>query len=119
MVFVHGYEKGGAVDSGWVQSMTAASDALFVETTARDAIRRAHVASIRKLRDSLCEPLESVEWRSLPHDLKVVVILMAGMDDGHALKNFAEFTPPEKTAIKLQIRSMKRSLEPLMALSSW
>lgn len=83
------------------------------------AIRRAHIASIRKLRDSLCEPLEFVEWRALPLDLKVVVILMAGMDSGHETKNFAEFSPPEKTAIKLQIRSMKRSLAPLMALSGW
>lgn len=83
------------------------------------AIRRAHVASIRKLRDSLCEPMESVEWRALPIAMKVVIILMAGMDEGHETKNFAEFSPPEKTAIKLQIRSMKRSLAPLMALSGW
>ena len=85
----------------------------------RDAIRRAHIASIRKLRDSLCEPLESVEWRALSHGLKVVVILMAGMDDAHAHKAFGEFTPPERDAIKSQIRSMKRALAPLMALSGW
>jgi hypothetical protein len=83
------------------------------------AIKLAHLASIKKLRDSLCEPLESVEWRALPHGLKVVVILMAGMDDGHALKNFAEFTPPEKMAVKSQLRSMKRQLAPLMALTGW
>lgn len=83
------------------------------------AIRRAHIASIKKLRDSLCEPLESVEWRSLSLDLKLVVTLMAGLDDAHASKNFAEFTPPEKAAIKLQLRSMKRALAPLMALTGW
>ena len=83
------------------------------------AIRNLHIASIKKLRDSLCEPMASVEWRSLSHGMKVVLILMAGMDDGHAVKGFAEFTPPEQAAIKLQIRSMKRSLAPLMALSGW
>lgn len=83
------------------------------------AIKLAHLASIRKLRDSLCEPLESCEWRALPHGLKVVVILLAGMDDCQALKNFAEFTPPEKTAVKLQLRNMKRQLAPLMALTGW
>lgn len=83
------------------------------------AIRRAHVASIRKLRDSLCEPLEVCEWRALPVAMKIIIILMAGMDDGHETKNFSEFSPPEKTAIKVQIRTMKRSLAPLMALSGW
>ena len=99
--------------------MMAAPDAMAAEKEAKDAIRRRHIANIRKLRDSLCEPLESVEWRSLPIDLRVGIILLAGMDEGHETKAFAEFTPPEKTAIKLQIRSMKRSLAPLMALSGW
>lgn len=84
-----------------------------------DAIRRAHLASIKKHRDSLCEPLASVEWASIPTDLKVVVILMAGMDDAHASKNYAEYTPPEQAAIKLQLKSMKRNLAPLMALTGW
>ena len=86
---------------------------------ARDAIKAEYLAKIRILRDSLCEPLESVEWRSLPHGLKVVVILMAGLDENHTGKNFAEFTPPEKAAIKLELRTMKRTLAPLMALTGW
>lgn len=94
------------------------SAAASVTSTASE-VRIKHLATIKKLRDSLCEPLESVEWRSIPHGLRVVVILMAGMDDAHALKAFVEFTPPEKTAIKLQLRSMKRNLAPLMALTGW
>lgn len=84
-----------------------------------EAIRRAHIASIRKLRDSLCEPLEVVEWRALPLSLKVVVCLMAGFDEGQELKSFAEFTVPEKDALKIQMKSMKKSLAPLMALTGW
>ena len=83
------------------------------------AVRRAHLASIKKLRDSLCEPLEVSEWRGLPREMKIVVCLMAGFDEAQESKSFAEFTPPEKFALKSQIRSMKRNLAPLMALSGW
>ena len=82
-------------------------------------VRRVYLASIKVLRDSLCEPKESVEWRSLPIQMRCVVVLMAGMDDQFSSKNFAEFTPPEKHQIKLQLRAMKRQLAPLMALTGW
>ena len=99
--------------------MTAAIDTMAEEKQALDAIRRAHVANIRKLRDSLCEPLESVEWRSIPIGLRTIIVLMAGLDEGHECKVFSEFTPPERTALKVQIRSIKRGLAPLIALSGW
>ena len=82
-------------------------------------IRREHIANIRRLRDSMCKPLAVCEWRLLPVDLKTVIILMAGFDDGNEKKDFAEFTPPEQDAIKIQIRAMKRALAPLSALSGW
>lgn len=99
--------------------MIAAGDPMVAEKEAKDAIRRAHIATIRKLRNSLCEPLESVEWRALPITLKKLSILMAGLDEGHEKKAFLEFTPPERLAIKLQLRLMKRSLAPLISLTGW
>lgn len=88
------------------------------------AVRIVELAKIRSMLADIRdghgrESLSSVEWRALPHGLKVVVILMAGMDDAHSHKAFGEFTPPERDAIKSQIRSMKRALAPLMALSGW
>ena len=82
-------------------------------------VRREHLAKIKKLRNEFCEPLAVIEWRALPHEFKVVVCLMAGFDESQEAKSFAEFTPPEQMALKVQIRLMKRNHAPLMALTCW
>ena len=92
---------------------------IALKAPAQSDIRREWLAKIKTLRASLCEPLASVEWRSLPIPMRTVIVLMAGMDDGHELKAWAELTPPEQLAIKSQIKSMKRSLAPLISLTGY
>lgn len=85
-------------------------------------VRSVEMPKIRALRDQLAakfnpESADGFEWQLMQRNLKVVVILLAGLDEGHALKRFEEFTPPERLQIKLQIRSMRRELCKLTSLA--
>lgn len=83
--------------------------------------RLVHLPKLLALRESMRakfdpENAESHEWRVMDRGLKVVVLLMAGFDDGNENKKFQEFAPPERLQIKLQLRSMRRELNKLAGL---
>lgn len=89
----------------------------FIPSTAR----LVQLPKLAALRASLVgrfnpENAEAYEWRVMDHGLKVVVLLMAGLDDANQNKKFQEFTPPERLQIKLQLRSMRRELNKLSGL---
>jgi hypothetical protein len=84
--------------------------------------RALELPKLRALRDEAaarCSPqsADSAEWQLMQRNLKVVVILLAGMDEGHERKRFEEFAPPERLQVKLQIRSMRRELCKLTSLA--
>lgn len=64
---------------------------------------------------------ENQEWFSLPMDLRMAILLLAGVDgDLQALANrdWRETPPPERAAIKTASRAIKRHSGRLVALAS-
>lgn len=82
---------------------------------------------LRELRDeaalraakSLRRDAPSLEWALLSREHKIIFLMLAGIDgevEDIALRDWLEFTPPETVAIQLAMRSMKRSLDGVVAL---
>lgn len=62
---------------------------------------------------------EAYEWARLNHAHRMMVMLLAGMDgdlDVLAARAWREFTPPERQAIKTEIRMVKRTFSRTAAL---
>lgn len=64
---------------------------------------------------------EAKEWSRIAHEQRVMLMLLAGLDGDLqtlATRAWREFTPPERSAIKSEIRAAKRAFGGLAALCS-
>lgn len=64
---------------------------------------------------------ESREWAHIGHEHRMMVMLLAGIGgdlDALATRAWREFTPPERAAIKTEMRAAKRTFSSVAALCS-
>lgn len=64
---------------------------------------------------------ESREWSGISHEHRMMVMLLAGIGgdlDALATRAWREFTPPERAAIKTEMRAAKRTFSSVAALCS-
>lgn len=114
-----------------VRAMRAASGQPCVQKVAEAAtpVGAAHLARLASLRDhfvhkataGVWSDAETREWARVGDEQRVMLMLLAGIDgDLQALAKRAwrEFTPPERQAIKGEIRVAKRVFAGLAALTS-
>lgn len=63
---------------------------------------------------------ESREWAGLPSHYRMALVLLSGIDgeiEELALRDWREMPPPERDAIRRQIRALRTCLLPLRALA--
>jgi len=78
------------------------------------------LGDLRQHRDGRCGSAESREWAGLASHYRMALVLLAGIDgeiEELALRDWREMPPPERDAIRRQIRALRSCLLPLRALA--
>ena len=95
-------------------------------------LRNEHVNKLAALRDEFVRiatdgrfvDSASREWRGIPMNWRMALVLMAGLGDEAespailASRNWQEMPPPEREALRAMVRSAKRHLGGLTALAA-
>ena len=97
-----------------------------------DFLRNEHVNKLAALRDEFVRIASdgrfvdsaSREWRGIPMNWRMALVLMAGLGDeaespaSLASREWREMPPPEREALRAMVRSAKRHLGGLTALAA-
>ena len=97
-----------------------------------DFLRNEHVNKLAALRDEFVRiatdgrfvDSASREWRGIPMNWRMALVLMAGLGDeaespaSLASREWREMPPPEREALRAMVRSAKRHLGGLTALAA-
>ena len=88
---------------------------------ARERLRILRDGLLQKASAGRWHDAESKEWSHIGHEQRVMLMMLAGIDgdlDALAARAWREFTPPERSAIKSEVRTAKRAFVRLSALCS-
>ncbi|WP_284336738.1 hypothetical protein [Comamonas sp. NoAH] len=88
---------------------------------ARERLRILRDRLLQKASAGRWHDAESKEWSHIGHEQRVMLMMLAGIDgdlDALAARAWREFTPPERAAIKSEIRAARRTFSRVAALCS-
>ena len=91
-----------------------------VQAREREKLREIRAKTIASIEGARAGDPSSLEWQKLTRESRMVFLMMAGIDGevtALAMKAWREFTPPEKRAVAVAIRAIKRDLEKLYVLA--
>lgn len=95
--------------------------------TTAHSVREKHRAHLRALADKIrsekagrvmCR--RAAEWLSMPIAHRMAVMMLSGVDgdlSALARRSWSEFSPPEKVAVQITVRALRKSMEGAYALS--
>lgn len=100
--------------------MSAVIERSAAQVQARAAMLETRNKAIKTMTQGGAKDGAVFEWRRLSQESRMIFLLIAGLDgevSDIARKGWAEFTPPEQSAIRVAIRAVKREVDSVFALA--